>query len=121
MDEIPRWPHWINLFVAVWLMVAPTFGFTPSTGSAAAWNSYLVGLTLMCIAIWGLDFPGRRAVQLTAIVVVWLVATTLAFVESNAWPEVMNYGLAGAVVIVNFVAAWRHTRIPSRYTAPSPG
>ena len=52
LSQLAEWEDWINLVLGAWLFFSPwIFGYAHA--AAAAWNSWIVGVLIAGIAIWG--------------------------------------------------------------------
>lgn len=53
LAQVTEWEDWGNLILGAWLFISPwVLGY--SGVAAPAWNSYLVGLAVAAISIWGI-------------------------------------------------------------------
>lgn len=51
--QLAQWEDWVNLALGIWLFISPwIFGYTSM--QAVAWNSYIVGVVVAAISIWGI-------------------------------------------------------------------
>lgn len=61
LSQLAEWEDWINLVFGIWLFFSPwLFGYFHSAG--AAWNSWIVGILIAGIAIWGVT-AARTAIS----------------------------------------------------------
>lgn len=62
LSRVAEWEEWINLILGIWLFVSPwVLGFAGNT--VAAWDSFLVGVAIVLVAIWGI-VAARQIVRL---------------------------------------------------------
>lgn len=53
LAQLAEWEEWINLVLGGWVFASPwIFGYGAEAG--AAWNSYIVGVLAVIVAIWGI-------------------------------------------------------------------
>lgn len=53
LSRVAEWEDWVNLALGAWLFISPwIFGYTALV--QPAWNSYIVGLLVVLISIWGI-------------------------------------------------------------------
>jgi hypothetical protein len=47
-----RWEEWVEIVLAIWLVISPFVMLFYATENGAAWNTILVGLVIGADAIW---------------------------------------------------------------------
>jgi len=53
LAQLAEWEDWANLALGVWLFFSPwIFGYSSMTNMA--WNSYIVGILIGLVALWGI-------------------------------------------------------------------
>lgn len=61
LAQLAEWEDWVNLALGVWLFFSPwIFGYAQL--QPAAWNSYIVGVLVGLISIWGI-YAARQTRQ----------------------------------------------------------
>lgn len=53
LAQFAEWEDWLNLVLGAWLFFSPWI-FSYTTMTNMAWNSYIVGVVVALIAIWGI-------------------------------------------------------------------
>jgi len=52
LAQVAEWEDWVNLVLGAWLFISPwIYGYTATTN--LSWNSYIVGVLVGLISIWG--------------------------------------------------------------------
>lgn len=81
-----RWQDWVMLVFGAWLFFSPWWmtGYA-STGSVAAWNSYIFGIATAIVAIIALAAPALWEEWLNLAIGIWLIISP--FVLAYWGPE----------------------------------
>jgi len=90
-----RWQDWVMLILGAWLFFSPFWmnGYA-STGSAAAWNSYIFGVVAVVLAVAALTTGQRWEEWVELILGIWLIVAPffLSFYNtehSAAWNQII--------------------------------
>ncbi len=87
-----RFEDWANVVLGAYLFFVPCFVVA---NAASAWNAYVVGALIFCVALYALARPESKGVEWINVVLgAWLIVAP--FVLSSA-------SLAGAMAITAYV------------------
>lgn len=69
-----RWQDWVMLILGIWLFFSPFWmaGYA-STGSVAAWNSYIFGVLVVAFAWAALAAPRKWEEWVELVMGIWLI------------------------------------------------
>lgn len=93
-----RWQDWVNLFLGIWLFLAPAFSLAPSAGGVIAWNGYIFGAAVALFAGWALARPQRWEEWINLIIGLWLIAAPFTLGFSGDSGATWNHVVVGVVV-----------------------
>ncbi|HEV7349961.1 SPW repeat protein [Telluribacter sp.] len=94
------WAQLINVFLGLWLMVAPVFLTYNKQGTD---NCHVVGplvVTFAFIACWEITRPVRKTNFLTGL---WLLAAPWVFGYSETMPIINDMAVGALVLVFSFV------------------
>ena len=107
-----RWQDWVMLVLGAWLFFSPFWmaGYA-STGSAAAWNSYILGALVAIFAVAALGTGQRWEEWLELAFAAWVIISPfiLGFYASEngaAWNQI-TVGILIAIDAIWVLAAPR--------------
>jgi hypothetical protein len=94
-----RFEDWANLILGAYLFFVPFF---VAASAASAWNAYVVGALIFCVALYALGRPESKGVECINVVLgAWLIVAP--FVLSSAvlaGTMAINAYVVGALVII---------------------
>jgi hypothetical protein len=101
-ERVPRAEEarYANMILGVWLFLT---AFAWRHAPAAWANTWIVGLLVVAVAIWGLTYPGLW--RLNALLGLWLIVAALVFphlLAASRW----NNAVVGVLIAVVSGIAW---------------
>lgn len=94
MESKQRWQDWTALVLGAWLFLAPfVTSYGPLSGTAA-WNSYIIGATVVIFAAWALVQPEKWEEWVNLVLGAWLIIAPFALgfyasLETAAWNQIV--------------------------------
>lgn len=99
MKAWTRFEDWANVVLGAYLFFVPFF---VAANVASAWNAYILGILIFCVALFALARPESKSAEWTNVVLgAWMVIAP--FVLSSAalaGAMAINAYIVGALVIV---------------------
>ena len=94
-----RFEDWANVVLGAYLFFVPLIA---EANVASAWNAYIVGILILCVALYALSQPESKGAEWTNVVLgAWMIISP--FVLSSAalaGAMAINAYVVGALVIV---------------------
>lgn len=111
-----RWQDWANVVMGAWLFIAP-WALGTSADLNSSWNAWIVGLLIVCVALWALASPDSQAAEWTNVVLgIWVFVAPwvlgfagLAAAAWNAW---------SVGVVVAALAIWALAQVSQLRSQP---
>lgn len=106
-----RWQDWMNLLLALWLIVSPfLLAYAGGWGGVAAWNSYIVGAALIVVTVIALSKPRVWQAWGVLVIGIWLIISPFALSFYGPGLARWNNILAGIVIALAGAAGIRTGR-----------
>jgi predicted anti-sigma-YlaC factor YlaD len=94
-----RVASWVNVLIAIWLLMAPfALGFTPL--GSATWNSLSVGTVMLIVALFGLIKPLQKPglMWINFVLGLWLIASPALLGFSHSLLPTLSHIAMGGIV-----------------------
>ncbi len=103
MERKTRWQDWVNLVFGIWLFIAPfVLGFAGLT--AAAWNSYILGIGVAVFALIALVQPQVWEEWINLVLGIWLIVSPFLLGYAGETVPTTNHIVLG--ILVGADALW---------------
>lgn len=106
-----RWQDWANLALGSWIFISPwVLGYT---GTAAAWNAYVMGAGIVVFALIAAYMPKAWGEVINMLLGMWLVVSPFVLGFDEMTIVALHTVLAG--ILATAFAIWAMTNEKSFY------
>jgi hypothetical protein len=99
MKAWTRFEDWINALLGAYLFFVPAL-FGTQGDAASSWNAYIVGVSVVIVALIALAAPASRVPEWTNVVLgVWLIVAPFALGFAGLSAALWNAIIVGVLVI----------------------
>ena len=94
-----RFEDWANVVLGAYLFFVP---FIVAANAASAWNVYIVGVLILCVALYALAQPDSKGAEWTNVVLgAWMIIAPFVLSSGSlAGAMAINAYVVGVLVIV---------------------